>query len=75
MAAPTAALGRIPARPPRAEAARFAAVYERHHQALYRYCRSIRRQDEDAQRYPAHEDPERVMEPGELRETPERDGQ
>jgi RNA polymerase sigma factor (sigma-70 family) len=49
MAAPTAALGRIPARPPRAEAARFASVYERHHQALYRYCRSILRHDEDAQ--------------------------
>src|SRR3954471_3353981 len=49
MAAPTAALGRIPTRPPRAEAARFASVYERHHQALYRYCRSILRHDEDAQ--------------------------
>ena len=27
----------------------FAVVYERHHQALYRYCRSILRHDHDAQ--------------------------
>src|SRR5437588_5103996 len=27
----------------------FAVVYERHHQALYRYCRSILRHDADAQ--------------------------
>ena len=27
----------------------FAAVYERHHQALYRYCRSIVQDDQDAQ--------------------------
>jgi Sigma-70 region 2 len=27
----------------------FAAVYERHHQMLYRYCRSILRDDADAQ--------------------------
>ena len=27
----------------------FAALYQRHHQALYRYCRSILRHDEDAQ--------------------------
>lgn len=27
----------------------FAAIYERHHQALYRYCRSILGNDEDAQ--------------------------
>src|SRR5437764_8155482 len=27
----------------------FAVVYERHHQALYRYCRSILRNDADAQ--------------------------
>jgi RNA polymerase sigma factor (sigma-70 family) len=27
----------------------FAAIYERHHQALYRYCRSILGSDEDAQ--------------------------
>src|SRR4051794_18843163 len=33
----------------RGDAAAFAAVYERHHQALYRYCRSILRHDEDAQ--------------------------
>src|SRR5919197_6505675 len=29
--------------------AALAAMYERHHQALYRYCRSILRNDEDAQ--------------------------
>jgi RNA polymerase sigma factor (sigma-70 family) len=33
----------------RAEANGFARVYERHHQALYRYCRSILRHEEDAQ--------------------------
>jgi RNA polymerase sigma factor (sigma-70 family) len=33
----------------RGDAAAFAVVYERHHQALYRYCRSILRHDEDAQ--------------------------
>ncbi|MDA0167838.1 sigma-70 family RNA polymerase sigma factor [Solirubrobacter taibaiensis] len=33
----------------RGDAAAFAAVYERHHQALYRYCRSILRHEEDAQ--------------------------
>ena len=27
----------------------FAVVYERHHQGLYRYCRSILRNDADAQ--------------------------
>src|SRR3954462_2802879 len=27
----------------------FASVYERHHQALYRYCRSILRHEQDAQ--------------------------
>jgi RNA polymerase sigma factor (sigma-70 family) len=27
----------------------FAAIYERHHQAIYRYCRSILRNDNDAQ--------------------------
>jgi RNA polymerase sigma factor (sigma-70 family) len=31
------------------DAAAFAAVYERHHQALYRYCRSILQHDQDAQ--------------------------
>src|SRR4051812_8644392 len=31
------------------DAAAFAALYERHHQALYRYCRSIVRHEEDAQ--------------------------
>src|ERR1044071_4895941 len=31
------------------DATAFAAVYERHHQALYRYCRSILRHEEDAQ--------------------------
>jgi RNA polymerase sigma factor (sigma-70 family) len=33
----------------RGDATAFAAVYERHHQALYRYCRSILRHEEDAQ--------------------------
>ena len=33
----------------RGDAAAFAAVYERHHQALYRYCRWILRHEEDAQ--------------------------
>ena len=33
----------------RGDAVAFAAVYERHHQALYRYCRSILRHEEDAQ--------------------------
>lgn len=32
----------------RAQPATFAAVYSEHHQALYRYCRSILRDDEDA---------------------------
>jgi RNA polymerase sigma factor (sigma-70 family) len=32
----------------RGDAAAFAALYERHHQALYRYCRSILHHDEDA---------------------------
>ncbi len=32
----------------RNDAAAFAALYERHHQALYRYCRSILRDEEDA---------------------------
>jgi hypothetical protein len=37
-----------------------------------------RREEEDAQRYPSHEDPERVIDPdggGEEREAPERDGE
>src|SRR4051794_7812159 len=33
----------------RGDSVAFTAVYERHHQALYRYCRSILRHDEDAQ--------------------------
>src|SRR3954468_2334548 len=33
----------------RDDASVFAAVYERHHQALYRYCRSILRHEQDAQ--------------------------
>jgi RNA polymerase sigma factor (sigma-70 family) len=33
----------------RGDTAAFATVYERHHQALYRYCRSILRHEEDAQ--------------------------
>ena len=44
----------LPERRLRSRAARgndvaFAAVYERHHQALYRYCRSIVQDDQDAQ--------------------------
>jgi RNA polymerase sigma factor (sigma-70 family) len=38
----------LTSRTARADAAAFADVYERHHQALYRYCRSILRHDEDA---------------------------
>ncbi len=37
------------ARPGRKEAAAFARLYERHHQELYRYCRSILRHEQDAQ--------------------------
>src|SRR4051794_31877053 len=33
----------------RGDAAAFSALYESHHQALYRYCRSILRHEEDAQ--------------------------
>jgi RNA polymerase sigma factor (sigma-70 family) len=33
----------------RGDARALAAIYERHHQALYRYCRSILRDDEEAQ--------------------------
>ena len=51
-APPALRLPRAPtlrSRAARGDAAAFAAVYERHHQALYRYCRSILRHDEDAQ--------------------------
>jgi RNA polymerase sigma factor (sigma-70 family) len=41
--------GTLRTRAARGDAAAFAAVYERHHQALYRYCRSILRHEEDAQ--------------------------
>ena len=41
--------GALRSRAARGDAVAFAAVYERHHQALYRYCRSILRHDEDAQ--------------------------
>src|SRR3954470_12247966 len=34
---------------PQVDTAAFATVYQRHHQALYRYCRSILRHEEDAQ--------------------------
>ena len=40
--------GALRSRAARGDAAAFAAVYERHHQALYRYCRSILRHEEDA---------------------------
>src|SRR3954452_24921987 len=41
--------GALRSRAARGDATAFAAVYERYHQALYRYCRSILRHDEDAQ--------------------------
>ena len=41
--------GVLRSRAARGDAVAFAAVYERHHQALYRYCRSILRHEEDAQ--------------------------
>src|SRR3954462_7751994 len=41
--------GALRSRAARGDATAFAAVYERHHQALYRYCRSILRHDQDAQ--------------------------
>ncbi|HEX6021502.1 MAG TPA: sigma-70 family RNA polymerase sigma factor [Solirubrobacter sp.] len=41
--------GALRSRAARGDAAAFAAVYERHHQALYRYCRSILRHEQDAQ--------------------------
>src|SRR3954470_21321424 len=34
---------------PQVDTAAFATVYQRHRQALYRYCRSILRHEEDAQ--------------------------
>jgi RNA polymerase sigma factor (sigma-70 family) len=40
---------RPPTRTAAGDAAAFAAIYERHHQALYRYCRSILHHDHDAQ--------------------------
>ena len=40
---------RLRARAARGNDAAFAAAYERHHQALYRYCRSIVQNDQDAQ--------------------------
>src|SRR5918995_831862 len=41
--------GALRSRAARGDAIAFAAAYERHHQALYRYCRSILRHEEDAQ--------------------------
>ena len=40
--------GVLRSRAARGDAAAFAAAYERHHQALYRYCRSILHHEEDA---------------------------
>src|SRR5215217_5303370 len=40
---------KLRSRAARGDAAAFADVYERHHQALYRYCSSIVHHDEDAQ--------------------------
>jgi RNA polymerase sigma factor (sigma-70 family) len=51
-APPALRLPRAPtlrARSARGDAAAFAALYQRHHQELYRYCRAILRHDEDAQ--------------------------
>jgi RNA polymerase sigma factor (sigma-70 family) len=51
-APPALRLPRAPAlrsRSARGDAAAFAALYRRHHQELYRYCRAILRHDEDAQ--------------------------
>src|SRR3954463_15991066 len=41
--------GALRSRAARGDAGAFTAVYERHHQALYRYCRSILRHEQDAQ--------------------------
>ena len=41
--------GRIAARAMDGDAAAFAAIFERHHQELYRYCRSIVRDSDDAE--------------------------
>src|ERR1044072_822727 len=41
--------GALRSRAARGDATAFAAGYERHHQALYRYCRSVLRHEEDAQ--------------------------
>jgi RNA polymerase sigma factor (sigma-70 family) len=40
--------GALRAQAARGDVAAFTAVYERHHQALYRYCRSILQHEEDA---------------------------
>jgi len=51
-APPALRLPRAPtlrSRSARGDAAAFAALYQRHHQELYRYCRAILRHDEDAQ--------------------------
>src|SRR5436190_4217624 len=39
---------RLAARAAEGDRAAFAVIFERHHQALYRYCRAILRHDEDA---------------------------
>ena len=39
---------RLARRAAEGDAAAFAVIFERHHQALYRYCRAILRHDEDA---------------------------
>src|SRR6188472_493194 len=41
--------GALRSRAARGDAAAFAVVYERHHQDLYRYCRSILHHEQDAQ--------------------------
>src|SRR3954454_3415906 len=49
---PSLRFGREPvlrSRAAQGDAASFARIYERHHEALYRYCQSLLRDDQDAQ--------------------------
>src|SRR4051794_6431600 len=49
---PSLRFGRKPvlrSRAAQGDAAAFARIYERHHEALYRYCQSLLRDDQDAQ--------------------------
>src|SRR3954447_26610436 len=52
IALPSLRLGREPllrSRAAQGDAAAFARIYERHHEALYGYCQSLLRDDQDAQ--------------------------